>query len=229
MANRDAACSCGQLRLEVAGDPIEISMCHCLACQRWTGDPFSIHARFPSDRVQVIGHFSDYVRVSDEGNQTRTFHFCPDCGGTVFFNNSDMPGLTAVPVGAFADPSFPQPTRSGYASRRHAWVALPDGIESDEAWESLRPLYEAGEYAEIADRGRELIEAHPDHALLAYNIACCESLAGRTDDAIEHLRLAIDGTEHLRSDAACDSDFDPIRDQPAFRQLIGESALANDP
>jgi hypothetical protein len=171
--------------------------------------------------VQVIGRFSDYVRVSDEGDEQRTFHFCPDCGGTVFFTNSDAPGLTAVPVGAFAEPSFPPPTVSVYASRRHAWVALPDGIESDEAWESLRPLYDAGEYAEVAVRGRELIEAHPSHAQLAYNVACCESLAGRTDDAIEHLRLAIDGREQLRSEAARDSDFDPIRDQPAFRELIG--------
>ena len=61
-----------------------------------------------------------------------------------------------------------------------------------EVWAPLRPLYEAGEYAEVADRGRELIEAHPEYAELVYNLACCESLAGRTGDAIEHLRLAID-------------------------------------
>ena len=35
--------------------------------------------------------------------------------------------------------------------------------------------------------GLELIEARPDQAYLFYNVACCESLAGRTADAIEHL------------------------------------------
>jgi tetratricopeptide (TPR) repeat protein len=105
----------------------------------------------------------------------------------------------------------------------HPWVGSPDTIErhAPELWESVRPLYDAGEYAEAADRGRELIEAHPEDARLLYNVACCESLAGRTGDAIEHLRLAIDRAEQVRSLAADDSDFDPIRDEPAFEELIG--------
>jgi hypothetical protein len=59
---------------------------------------------------------------------------------------------------------------------------------------------------------------YPD---LAYNVACCESLAGRSADAIEHLSLAIDGSEQFRAMAASDSDFDPIRDEPAFKELVG--------
>jgi tetratricopeptide (TPR) repeat protein len=89
-----------------------------------------------------------------------------------------------------------------------------------EIWAPLRPLYESGEYAEAADRGRELSEAHPEYPGLLYNLACCESLAGRTDDAIEHLRLAIERSERIRSFAAGDSDFDPIRDEPAFKELV---------
>ena len=90
-----------------------------------------------------------------------------------------------------------------------------------ELWMPLHHLYEAGEYAEAADRGRELIEAHPEFPGPLYNLACCESLAGRKDDALQHLRLAIDRSEPFRSMAAEDSDFDPIRDQPGFRELIG--------
>jgi hypothetical protein len=220
MATRDAACSCGQLRLEAEGDPIRISMCHCLACQRRTGSAFAIQARFPSDRVHVAGRFSDYVRPSDDGGEERTFHFCPGCGGTVFYTTADAPDVIAVPVGAFADPSFPPPTVSVYESRRHPWVALPPGVETDEAWAQLGPLYDAGEYDEVADRGREVIEAHPRNAELLYNVACCESLAGRRTDAIEHVRRAIECSEELRSLAAEDSDFDPIRGEPAFRELV---------
>ena len=94
----------------------------------------------------------------------------------------------------------------------------PGGFE---IWAPLHPLYEAGEYAEAADRGRELIRAHPDYHGLLYNVACCESLAGRTADAIDHLRLAIERSDRSRSLAANDSDFDPIRDEPAFRVLVG--------
>ena len=93
----------------------------------------------------------------------------------------------------------------------------PDGWE---LWAPLNPLYAAGEYAEAADRGRELAEAHPQYPGLLYNLACCESLAGRTGDAIDHLGLAIDRSERCRSYAQEDSDFDPIRDEPAFKALI---------
>ena len=94
----------------------------------------------------------------------------------------------------------------------------PDGWE---LWAPLGPLYEAGEYAEVADRGRVLVEAHPQYAELFYNVACCESLAGRTTDAVEHLRRAINMSKRFRAYAKDDSDFDPIRDEPAFKEVIG--------
>ena len=223
MATRDATCSCGQLRLEAAGDPIMVSMCHCLACQRRTGSAFGIQAGFTVDQVRVFGRFQDYARTSDEEDRrVHVFHFRPDCGATVFYTEPDEPDLVVVMVGAFADPTFPPPTESGYGSRRHPWVTPPATIENhDEVWAPLRLLYEAGEYSEIADRGRELIEAHPENAELLYNVACCESLAVRTSDAVEHLRLAIDRAVQVRSLAAGDSDFDPIRDEPAFKELVG--------
>jgi len=90
-----------------------------------------------------------------------------------------------------------------------------------ELWAPLRPLYEAGAYAEAADRGRALAEAHPEYPNVLYNVACCESLAGRTADAIEHLRLALERSEELRALAAEDSDLDPLRDEPEFKALLG--------
>ena len=94
----------------------------------------------------------------------------------------------------------------------------PDGWE---LWAPLRPLYEAGEYAEAADRGRKVLEADPPYANLFYNVACCESLAGQKDEALGHLRRAIELSERARAYAKDDSDFDPIRDEPAFKELVG--------
>ena len=90
-----------------------------------------------------------------------------------------------------------------------------------ELWAPLAPLYEAGEYAEVADRLRVLVEASPQYALLFYNLACCESLSGRTVDALDHLRHAIDMSEEFRASAMSDSDLDPIRDDPMFTELTG--------
>lgn len=127
---RQAACSCEQLRLVAEGEPIRVSVCHCLACQRRTGSVFGVQARFAPEQVRVEGRYAEYVRSSDEGD-TRIFCFCPECGATVFYRTSTPPDFVAVPVGAFADPRFPAPVRSVWESRRHAWVQLPEGVERD--------------------------------------------------------------------------------------------------
>jgi hypothetical protein len=124
----EAVCSCGQLRLTAEGDPVRISICHCLACQRRTGSAFGVQARFEADQVHVTGSYTDYVRTSDEGEE-RTFHFCLGCGATVFYTIPTEPDLIAVPVGVFADPSFPPPTVAVYDSRRHPWLSVPESIE----------------------------------------------------------------------------------------------------
>ena len=122
----------------------------------------------------------------------------PDVKRTAF---AEEPGTTIIALGSTPGKAYE-----------------PDGWE---LWAPLRPLYEAGEYAEVADRGRVLVEEHPEYAGLFYNLACSESLAGRTTDAIGHLRRAIDMSEQFRAYAKDDSDFDPIRDEPAFKELIG--------
>ena len=96
----------------------------------------------------------------------------------------------------------------------------PYEVSGWELWEPLNELYRAGDYAAAADRGRDLVEANPQYSMPFYNLACCESLAGRTEDAIEHLREAIERSPQVREYAKDDSDFDPIRDEPAFKELV---------
>jgi hypothetical protein len=128
---RYAACRCEQLRLIAEGEPVRISVCHCLDCQRRTGSAFGVQARFTGEQVQVEGSYAEYERASDAG-EGRTFCFCPECGATVFFKVSTDTELIGVPVGAFADPSFPAPTVSVWARRRHSWFEIPAAIEQHE-------------------------------------------------------------------------------------------------
>ena len=121
MTTRRASCSCGQLHLTCEGEPVRISICHCLACQQRTGSVFGAQARFPRNQVTGIeGRATPFVRLGDSGNRI-TFHFCPLCGSTVYWELQAMPDVIAVPVGAFADPQFPAPRISVYERRRHAW------------------------------------------------------------------------------------------------------------
>lgn len=120
---RYAACRCEKLSITCADEPVRISVCHCLECQRRTGSAFGVQARFPSGSVSMSGAYSEFERTSDSGRWAR-YRFCPSCGSTVAYENEDAPGLIAVPVGAFADPGFPAPERSGFEQRRHRWVEI---------------------------------------------------------------------------------------------------------
>jgi quercetin dioxygenase-like cupin family protein len=89
-----------------------------------------------------------------------------------------------------------------------------------ELWAHVRPLYDGGDYGAAADAALEVAEANPSYPGIWYNLACCESLAGRADEAIEHLRRAVGMSEELTELARGDSDFDPIRGRPEFSELV---------
>ena len=128
MTERTASCSCGQLTATVVVDPIGVSVCHCLACQRRTGSAFAAQARFAKESVKIEGKATQYVRMGDEGSKI-AFSFCPVCGSTVHYAIDGMEDAVLIPIGAFAEPDFPAPTFSVYEERKHSWVTLPENIE----------------------------------------------------------------------------------------------------
>lgn len=124
--SRTASCSCGQLRIEVQGEPLGTGICHCLNCQRRTGSVFAALAGF-APPYTVTGTATEYLFTGDQGGKF-LFRFCPTCGSTVFHTEVGVEqDFVHVAVGAFADPSFPAPQDSVYTCRRHAWVQLPPG------------------------------------------------------------------------------------------------------
>lgn len=128
MIQRVASCSCGQLTAETTGEPLRVSICHCHACQRRTGSVFGVQARFPVERVTIRGRSARYMRPGDSGGRAR-FHFCPVCGATVHYQLEGLEDLVGIPIGAFADQSFPAPGISVFEECMHGWVVLPEGVE----------------------------------------------------------------------------------------------------
>ena len=112
--------------METDGEPVRISVCHCLACQRRSGSVFAAQARFPREHTRASGPSTTYARTGDSGG-TATFHFCPTCSSIVYYELDSVPDVIAIPVGVFADPTFPAPTIAVYEGRRHPWVTI-EGI-----------------------------------------------------------------------------------------------------
>lgn len=123
MSERVATCRCGQYRAVCTGEPVRVSVCHCLNCQKRSGSAFAVQARYPEDRVRSTGEVSHWSVIGENGANA-TFRFCPRCGATVTYVSEAMAGFVAVAVGAFADPGFVRPSISGYEERRHGWAVI---------------------------------------------------------------------------------------------------------
>lgn len=122
---RVARCGCGQLTATCEGEPLRVAICHCHACRTRTGSAFSWNTRFKSTAVTLAGRDKSFTRRGDEGSEI-TYHFCPDCGVSVWYTNDQVDG-TAIPAGAFAPGDLPAPQTSVYDNRRPDWLDLTAG------------------------------------------------------------------------------------------------------
>lgn len=132
----------------------------------------------------------------------------------------DAPAGTLV----FAEPGV---KRTAFAEEDSTTVVVVSGkpgkvyeVLGFEVWAPFNPLYEAGDYAEAADRARGVIERQPEAFGAFFYLACCEALAGRPDDAARHLRHALEQSERLRGIARRSPDLDLIRDRPEIAELL---------
>jgi hypothetical protein len=123
--SRLATCACGQLSVTCHREPTRISLCHCLECQKRTGSSHGIAAFFRRADVEPKGQAQQFTRSADSGFAV-TFHFCPNCGSSVYWEPSRIPEGVAVAVGCFADPAFPKPSQAVYTQHRHVWAKFSD-------------------------------------------------------------------------------------------------------
>jgi hypothetical protein len=126
--SRTASCACGQLRVNVIGEPARVGICNCTQCQRRTGGAFAVGAFFSKNQISAIdGTHKAFARSSDAGREVE-YHFCPECGSSVFWYREATPELVAISVGCFTDPTFPAPKAAIWAAHKLNWVEFPSGM-----------------------------------------------------------------------------------------------------
>ncbi len=130
LTNQTASCRCGQLRAACIGEPVRVSVCHCLDCQKRSGSAFAAQVRFPAEAVAITGTSREFRTANDKG--ITRFHFCGECGTTPFYLHDHAPETIAIALGAFDDPHAFTPDFSVWESRKHDWVAISgDSVEHD--------------------------------------------------------------------------------------------------
>jgi mannose-6-phosphate isomerase-like protein (cupin superfamily) len=148
-------------------------------------------------------------------------------GHAVFTINEDE---VDAPAGTFVFVRDPAAKRKAVAKEAGTTVLAAGGprgkafepVEWERGAHALRHWETKDWEAAVAELS-ELHGEHPEDAGILYNLACAESLAGRREDALGHLRLSVQLDASFAELVADDSDFDPIRDDPELSAIAGQT------
>jgi len=94
-------CFCGEVRIEVTGEPEGMGYCHCRSCQSWSGGPVNAFTLWKPENVRITsgkGRIATYKKSPASERK-----YCSKCGGHLMTNH---PGLGVVDVFAATLPEL---------------------------------------------------------------------------------------------------------------------------
>ena len=173
--------------------------------------------------IEVIG---EHDEVGEGAPHHEELYFVSEGHATFTVNGDEID----APAGTFVFVRDPAATRKAVAKEAGTTVLIVGGKPGEaftpSQWErnaeGLR-LYSAGEYEKAAETYERFLAETPGNASFLYNLACTEAQLGRKEQALDHLRQAIETNPHLKESAPNDPDLDPIRDEPEFSAITGQA------
>ena len=167
-------------------------------------------------------------RIIPEHDETPSGHeelYLVTAGHAVFSVDGeevDAPAGTVVYVG---DPD----AKRGASAREAGTTVLavggrPGDAYRPRAWETnaeVPALFDSGQHKKAKELLTKSLGKYEDNAGVLYNLACANALLGETDEALEHLKAALEGHADYAEAARDDPDFESIRNDPRFAELVG--------
>jgi len=154
----------------------------------------------------ALGHEEVYVVLSGRATFTLDEESLDAPIGTVVFirnpsvkrhARAEEAGTAVLAVGGPRGSAYePSPWESRFAAEKHR---------------------ASGDFEAMVDEIAGGLDRHPDDPGTLYDLACAEALAGRPDDALEHLRRALELKPEFADDhARQDEDLTSLRDLPGW-------------
>jgi mannose-6-phosphate isomerase-like protein (cupin superfamily) len=150
-----------------------------------------------------LGHEEVYVVLSGRATFTLDGEALDAPAGTVVFirdvdvkrhARAEEPGTSVLAIGGPRGVAYePSAWEDYFAAERHRT---------------------AGDHDAYLGELEAALERRPDHPGALYHVACAEALAGWDDDAVEHLRRALELRPELAEHALVDEDFASLRERP---------------
>lgn len=126
--NLIAICCCGNLSIEIQGNPIVNAVCHCNDCKRRTGSAFGMSVYVKDEQIVCKQGETRVYKVNSDVQQER--YFCNYCGTTLYWKVSNFPDLTGIAGGCFAESEILKPDYTVSNDNICTWVNFPGELKN---------------------------------------------------------------------------------------------------
>jgi len=121
------SCTCGAVRYEALGKPIDVAYCHCSDCRGISGAPVVTWVAFETKYV----NFTTGKRKTFESSPGISWGFCEHCGTSLTWEgNSFRYGfhITEFLIGTIDKPEAFIPDRHWFDGERLSWFDVADSL-----------------------------------------------------------------------------------------------------
>ena len=120
-------CSCGRVRYVVRAEPELTFYCHCEACQKESGGPFSVELYLARDAVKIDGEMDGYCSLGDSGGKV-TRRSCATCHSPIVLEMEGDPEHVCIKAGSLDDASWIQPEVHIFTATKQPWLLISDSL-----------------------------------------------------------------------------------------------------
>jgi hypothetical protein len=97
---RRGGCQCGEVRYEIAGEPLALFVCHCRECQKQSASAFGMSLEIAREALRVTqGVPRVWTRGTDSGRRLACA-FCPTCGSRLWHASDSEAAAPTITVKA---------------------------------------------------------------------------------------------------------------------------------
>jgi hypothetical protein len=121
-------CACGNVTIDIAGEPVGTRQCWCRQCQQASGGGPTHNAMFRTEDVAITGKLGSHSYLAASGNSLIKW-FCPDCGSPVFAQSSARPQFRTVRFGALDEPHGLRPKVAIWTDDAPDWAVIDPAME----------------------------------------------------------------------------------------------------
>ena len=117
-------CKCEALRYKLSAPPLFTHACHCLDCQKRTGEAFSLTTFVIHDELIITRGETLAISVSSRS----TAYACAKCKTPVCIASAAFPLSVILKPGTLDNPRLARPQAHIWTCRKQAWLTLPEDV-----------------------------------------------------------------------------------------------------